>query len=189
MGNQYNHPMIATSRRVVENMSWKPPEIGWILLKTDGASKEGYIVGCRGVVRGENEEWICGFSKGSGSCDSYVAELWGAFEGLKFFRARGFNRMELHADSWVVSTTLSSSKIGTTTSRSLLQHIRRLLDMNWEVRICHSYREANACADALANIACDGGFILMLHEHQPIHIRMLFLADLIGVCTLHIVRR
>jgi len=81
-------------------------------------------------LRGKNGEWICGFSKGLGSCDSYVAYLWGAFEGLKLARARGFNTVELHVDSWVVATTLSSSKIGMATSWSLLQHIRRLLDMN-----------------------------------------------------------
>lgn len=97
-----------------------------------------------------------------GSCDSYVDELLGVFEGLKLVRARGFNRVELHVDSWVVVTTLFSSKIGTLTSWSLLQHSRRLLDMNWEVRICHSYRKANVCADSLANIACDGDYGLKL---------------------------
>lgn len=124
-----------------------------------------------------------------GSCDSYVDELLGVFEGLKLVRARGFNRVELHVDSWVVVTTLFSSKIGTLTSWSLLQHSRRLLDMNWEVRICHSYRKANVCADSLANIACDGGIAFMLYEHFPAQISMLFLADLTGVCTPRIVRR
>jgi len=42
---------------------------------------------------------------------------------LKLARAHGFNRVEVHVDSWVVATTLSSLKIGTTTSWSLLQHI------------------------------------------------------------------
>jgi hypothetical protein len=61
--------------------------------------------------------------------------------------------------------------------------------MNWEVQICHSYREANVCANALANIACDGGFTLMLYEHCPAQISVLFLVDLTGVYTLRIVRR
>jgi hypothetical protein len=98
MDNQYSHPLITSSRRVVENISWKPPKIGWICLNTNGLSKGGYTTGYGGVLRGENGECICGFSKGLGSCDSYVAELWGAFEGLKLARARGFHRVELHVD-------------------------------------------------------------------------------------------
>jgi ribonuclease HI len=65
---------------------------------TNGLSKGGYTTGYGGVLQGENGECICGFSKGLGSCDSYVAELWGAFEGLKLARARGFHRVELHVD-------------------------------------------------------------------------------------------
>ena len=87
------------------------------------------------------------------------------------------------------SNNLSLLQVGMAKSWSLLLHIRRLLDMNWEVRICHSYREANACADTLANIACDGGFTLMLYEHCPAQISMVFLAGLTGVCTPRIVRR
>lgn len=42
-----------------------------------------------------NVEWICGFSNGLGSCDAYLAEFWGEFEGSKLVRAHGFNRVEL----------------------------------------------------------------------------------------------
>jgi len=60
--------------------------------------------------------------------------------------------------------------------------------MNWKVQICQSYIEANACADLLANIACDGAFTLMLYKHSPTHIIMLFLANLAGVFTPRLVR-
>lgn len=58
-----------------------------------------------------------------------------------------------------------------------------------EVWICHSYVKANVCADALANIAPNEDFTLMLYEHCPIQINMLFLTDLTGVCTPRIVKR
>ena len=61
MDSQYNDPPIASSRIVAENISWKPPDIGWIRLNTDDMSKGGFIAGCGGVLQGENEEWICGF--------------------------------------------------------------------------------------------------------------------------------
>jgi hypothetical protein len=33
-----------------------------------------------------------------------------------------------------------------------LKHIRRLLQMEWDVKVCHTYREANRYADAFAHI-------------------------------------
>lgn len=72
----------------------------------------------------------------------YIAELLGAFEGLKLAGACGFNRVE-----WPL---LSSSKVGTRTCWNLLQHM---------VQIYHSYIKTNVCVDALTTIACDGGVI------------------------------
>ncbi|PNX67080.1 ethylene responsive transcription factor 1b, partial [Trifolium pratense] len=37
---------------------------------------------------------------------------------------------------------------------SLCKKILRILQFDWEVKIRHTYREANLCADALANIGC-----------------------------------
>lgn len=51
-------------------------------------------------------------------------------EHLKLARACDFNKVELYVDSWVMITTLYSSKVGMETTWSLLQHIRRPLDMN-----------------------------------------------------------
>lgn len=53
---------------------------------------------------------------------------------------------------WIGDPYQMTLKVETTIGWSLLQHIRRLFDMNWKVQICHSYIEPNACADALANI-------------------------------------
>jgi hypothetical protein len=48
--------------KVVEYIKWQPPNVGWVVqLNTDGASKEGTMAGCGGVIRGENGEWVCGF--------------------------------------------------------------------------------------------------------------------------------
>lgn len=36
----------------------------------------------------------------------------------------------------------------------MVEKIRRLLHMDWTVVVCHSYRETNYYADALANLGC-----------------------------------
>jgi hypothetical protein len=35
---------------------------------------------------------------------------------------------------------------------SLLKSIRRLLEFDWDVKINHSYREVNMCADEITNL-------------------------------------
>jgi hypothetical protein len=46
----------------------------------------------------------------------------------------------------------------------LIHEICRLLAMDWEVKICHSYREANVFADALANLGCDHDLRLHMYD-------------------------
>jgi ribonuclease HI len=147
------------------------------------------VAGCGGVFRGKNGKWICDFSKALGACSAYVAELWGVFEGLKLARLCGFRKVQLHIDSWVVASTLALREGGTADGWSLLQNIRRLLELEWEIKIRHSYREANKCADALVNMTCDGGYSFMLYEHCPAQINLLFLADSISISTPHFVKR
>ncbi|PNX68029.1 hypothetical protein L195_g063792, partial [Trifolium pratense] len=50
---------------------------------------------------------------------------------------------------------LQSDKDESVVGWRIIQEIRRLIGMDWEVKICHSYRESNAFADALANLGCD----------------------------------
>jgi len=38
--------------------------------------------------------------------------------------------------------------------KSLVEKIRRMIDLECEVVVNHSYCEANQCADALANYGC-----------------------------------
>jgi len=43
--------------------------------------------------------------------------------------------------------------------------IHHLPEIDWEVEIYHIYREANGCADALANDGGDRGIHWSLHEN------------------------
>jgi hypothetical protein len=61
--------------------------------------------------------------------------------------------------------------------------IRRLLALDWEVKVCHSYCEANVCADALANMGCEHSPGLRLYDHCPSRLRSLVLADAMGIAT------
>jgi len=97
--------------------------------------------------------------------------------------------MELHVDSKAVVSNLVDGKGGSATGLSLFTNIRSLLELNWEVRICHTFREANSCADALANSACNGGSSLIIYEQCPVQMRLCFLADYVGVATHRVIKR
>ncbi|MCI24501.1 ribonuclease H protein, partial [Trifolium medium] len=134
--------------REVRLVSWKPPPDGWVKVNTDGACKEGRIAGCGGLIRGSDGEWLGGFAKFLGACSAYVAELWGVLEGLNLARRLGFRAVELHVDSDVVVQVIHSGVSKSSMGRMLLWKIRRLIELDWEVVVHHSYREANQCADA-----------------------------------------
>jgi hypothetical protein len=58
-----------------------------------------------------------------------------------------------------------------------------LLALDWEIKVCHSYREANVCADALANMGCEHGPGIRLYDHCHSRLSLFLLADAIGIIT------
>jgi ribonuclease HI len=109
-----------------------------------------------------------------------VAELWGVLEGLSYAWRLRFRKVELQLDSKQV-VDMVTKKVGVQHDGwSLCQKIWRLLHLNWEVRIRHTYREANLCADALASIGCGVGNTMIFYESCPTQIRQLFIADAAG---------
>jgi ribonuclease HI len=112
-------------------------------------------------VRGKTSEWHEGFARGFGDCDVIVVELRGVLEGLNYARQFDFQCIELHSDSQVVVHMLNNKEENYSTCWSICRRIRRLLRLDWEKRIYHTYREANLCADALAYISCTLGNPIM----------------------------
>jgi len=49
------------------------------------------------------------------------------------------------------------------------------------VKVCHTYHEANLCADALAKLSCSLGSTLICYESCPTQISHLLLADVAGI--------
>lgn len=65
-----------TGKQEIMQVSWKHPRNGWVCLNIDGACKNG-VIGCEGVIRGSEGEWLYGFSKVLGQGNAYIAEAWG----------------------------------------------------------------------------------------------------------------
>ncbi|GAU23291.1 hypothetical protein TSUD_237450 [Trifolium subterraneum] len=154
------------------------------MLNIDGASKRGSTAGCGGLLRNSSGigsgaslvTWISVMPTLQSSGESLIY-------GLTFAYDRGFKRIVLHVDSNVVVHTLQSDRDHSVVGWRFIQEIRRLLVMNWEVQICHSYRESNACVDALANLGCDHEPGMRVYEQYPTSLSSLLLADVMGITT------
>lgn len=59
--------------------NWRPPPSGQIMVNTDGALRE--YPGESGY--GEDGNWLKGFSKRLGPCNTFLAELWGIYLGAE----------------------------------------------------------------------------------------------------------
>jgi hypothetical protein len=89
----------------------------------------------------------------------------------------------LHVDSLVVAKAIMSQGNGSWRGRSLVERIHRLLALDWEVVISHTYREANKCADALANYGCSMDNGIIYFDRCPSSISNLLLFDVLGNTT------
>ncbi|GAU35481.1 hypothetical protein TSUD_384360 [Trifolium subterraneum] len=129
----------------------------------DGARSSTGSCGCGGVVRDSSGEWLKGYARGLGDCNIIMTELWGILEGLRLAWRLGFRHVELRSDSLGVVKTLGNEECVITEGWSVLKHIRRLMKLEWEVLVCHTYREANRCADALAHLGLSWWHLLARH--------------------------
>jgi ribonuclease HI len=80
-------------------IKWCPPKPLYVKLNANGVFKDKKVVGCGGVIRGTEGEWLGGFAKCVGLCSAFVVELWGVVEGLQYAYCLGFKQIELNIDS------------------------------------------------------------------------------------------
>lgn len=133
-------------------------------LKTNG---DGRVSGCRGIIRGSNGECKGGFVKHIKICHMVRTGLWDIFEGLKLTMELGFSKVELNVDSTIIIGMLNSGNATGIDSISLLDRIMWLMKRIWELKVNHTYREANHYVDALVKYEATSGEDLRFGEDFP----------------------
>jgi hypothetical protein len=91
--------------------------------------------------------------------------------------------VELNIDSVAVVQVLKERRLNSSLGSALVKQIWKLLDMDWNIEIFHTYRETNKCADALANLGCSLGYDLVFFDDCPLTIRETFANDNMGIST------
>jgi hypothetical protein len=62
----------------------------------------------------------------------------------------------------------------------ICKRIWRLLELDWEVHIRHTYCEVNVCADMLAHVECELGSTMIIYESYSAQISHFVIVDACG---------
>ena len=79
--------------------------------------------------------------------------------------------------TWLIATTDSYP----TNMLPLICDCRNLLTRAWEVHVLHVYREANACADALAKWGEHQHHVLSVYSFCPSFVYLCYVKDMAGL--------
>ncbi|KAI8558096.1 hypothetical protein RHMOL_Rhmol04G0062800 [Rhododendron molle] len=137
-------------------VSWTKPKPGCFKLNTDGASKGNPgASSCGGIIRDSDGKWFSGFHRKIGFASSIEAELWALRDGLILAMSKGLGRgkLEVEVDATLVLELINdrANHHDDLQLQDLVSQCRWLLEQFGLTTPKHIYREANRCADTLAN--------------------------------------
>ena len=112
-----------------------------------------YSGACGGIIRDHPGKFVAAFNAFLGDCSITMAELWGAYIGLKLAYQLGVRRVTLEMDSTCAIRLITARTDAQHTGFWLVRAIKDLMAKDWEVVPLHTYLEANHCADGLARNA------------------------------------
>ena len=169
---------------VVKSICWEKPEKGWLKLNTDGAANGVLgLAGGGGVVRDENGNWVIGFSRRLGKASSFLAELWALRDGLLLCQQLNSPKIIVEMDAKSLVDAFNNPSYTNTVISPLFEDCRQLMLQLPHCRIKHIFREANGCADRLANIGCLQAMDFIVYSSPPVDVLCLVVADSHGFCT------
>lgn len=134
-------------------VSWVAPPPQVFKINVDGTyRKNSRSAACGGLVRNLNGSLIKGFSCNLGFCNSVWAEMWALRLGIELARSLSLDKVCFELDSKAVVNMVHLRGSHNKFLQPLVQEILDLLDApDWIVSVAHVFREANRCADHLAN--------------------------------------
>src|ERR1044072_2929243 len=119
---------------------------------------------------------------GSGGDDTVLCmELMAIYHGLRLAWEHGFRKVLCLTDS-LLSVSLIQTQLSQFHEYAVIVgNIKALLRREWEVRLCHTLREGNMCADFLAKAGARQDHSLEVLVSPPPGLGPLLCADAAGV--------
>ncbi|CAL5395922.1 unnamed protein product [Camellia sinensis] len=121
-------------------------------LNTDGSSKgDPRQSGYGGLIRDKVRTWVWSYHGYLGNCTSLEVELWEIYKGLTIIMQKGLSNIEIETDSQTTMELVRDGAAGNSPYKAVIE------DANFLLRRCSCLiqaipREANQCANALANL-------------------------------------
>ncbi|CAI0417515.1 unnamed protein product, partial [Linum tenue] len=122
-------------------ITWKPPDVGWIQLQTDGSViQPSGRAAVGGLLRDHLGRCLDAFTCNLDVCTITSAELKGAIESLRIAWERGHRKVILNMDSTTTNETAKNC-IDDDHRHGILARQFFVLNRDWEVKINHVFRD------------------------------------------------
>ncbi|KAF7842450.1 RNA-directed DNA polymerase [Senna tora] len=161
---------------------WYPPETDWVKLNVDGSCwTHTGAISCGGVLRDGSGRWILGFTRRMGRGNSTMAEAWAIKTGLEKAWELNLKRVIVESDSLSVINMIKKGLEDCHPLNPIINGIRYMASLNWEVTFDHVFRESNRVANSLANWAQRGDFGVVSYNRTPVFCSTIVQDDARGV--------
>ncbi|KAF7807224.1 ribonuclease H [Senna tora] len=172
---------VSSTVRTEVLVSWEKPGCGWVKVNSDGAVKRSSgKAGYGAILRDEDGSWVGGVCNSIVTFSVLKAEAWGALEGLRLASDLGVPKVILECDSKCLVDGIKSTSDHGADVQPLFLEIRSLLAGFTEVLVQHRWRQANVCADWLANLGASKSQGRLVLSAPPVELKQLMLADVVG---------
>ncbi|QHO14151.1 Putative ribonuclease H protein [Arachis hypogaea] len=142
---------------------------------------------CGSIIRDNNRNFIACFSANLAYGTITAAEFWGVLLSVDLTLSLGLESLHIEVDSLAAMKLCSQEGIECHSLKAIILAIKDMCGKLYNWNLNNQYREANSCADELANF----GHSLMVGCHVfitlPSCILLCFHSDAIGTCHLRIV--
>ena len=170
------------NRMVLRPVRWKKPKQGWLKLNTDGSWNATLGKAARGgLISDDLCNWVVGFSRKMGSVNSFTAEVWALRDGLMLCHQMKLPAINVELDVKALVDALSNPSYNNSVISPIFDDCKLLLSQIPLVHIKHIYREANVCADRLANFGHSQVLDFIIHSVSPVDFSSSVEADRNGV--------
>lgn len=148
----------------------------------DGSFTRDGRGGCGGVVRGDNGEWIKGFSVKLEEPLQIATEITAIVEGLNPCWDLKFSKVIVECDDKGVVDAIHN-KLPIHGCHDLWEQIMELLSREWTVCIDHTFHESNESANKLAAVSIKQKERRRLWHQPPSSVELILFRDVMGYFT------
>lgn len=146
---------------------WIPPDGNTFKLNVDGSRRTTQTAG-GGLLRDQNGNAIFAFSSFYGDQSTIQSELQAIMEGLQICRQRGIHNLIIESDSMLAVNMITAKMKDAWEVSYLIRRCRNLMQDDWS--ISHIFREQNAVADRLAQLAYNHKTSKVFHSYHDLDV-------------------